>query len=81
MNVCVCVWLGSEPGPSQIPSVLSAPAQRAGADVSGLQHSRWGVAPAPRFQFHVHCVAPCRARGGCRTPVSMYVASMAQGAV
>ena len=79
--VRVCVWLGSESEPSQSPFILSVTAQRAGAGVSGLHHGRQGVAPAPRFQFYVHCVAPCRARGGCRAPVSRSGASMAQGAV
>ena len=62
VRVCVYVWLGSGSGPSQSPSVLSVTAQRAGADVSGLHHGRWAVAPAPRFQLYVHCVAPCRAQ-------------------
>ena len=79
--VCVCMWLGSESVPSQSPFVLSVTAQRAGAGVSRLHHGRRGVAPAPRFQLYVHYVAPCRARGGCRAPVSVSGASMAEGAV
>ena len=71
----------SESGPSQGPSILSVTAQLAGAGVSGLRHWRLGVAPAPRFQLYVHYVAPCRARCGCRAPVSLSGASMAQGAV
>ena len=77
----MCVWLGSGSGPAQSLSVLSVTAQRAGAGVSGLHHGRQGVARAPRFQLDVHCVAPCRARGGCRAHVSLSGASMAQGAV
>ena len=41
----MCVWLGSESGSSQSPSVLSVTAQRAGAGVSGLHSGRWEVAP------------------------------------
>ena len=67
----MCVWLGSGSGPSQIPSVLSVTAQRAGTGVSALYHGRGGVAPAPRFRIYVHCVAPCRAHGGCHAPVSL----------
>ena len=61
--------------------VLSVTAQRAGAGVSGLHHGRRGVALAPRFQLYVHCVALCRARGGCRAAVSLSGASMVRGAV
>ena len=78
MCVCVCVWLGSGSGPSRSPSVLSLTAQRASAGMSGFHHGRWGVASAPRFQLYVHCVAPCRARDGCRAPVSLSGASMAR---
>ena len=42
-------------GPSQIPSVLFATSQRAGAALSGLHHGRRRVAPAPRFQLYVRC--------------------------
>ena len=79
------MWLGSESGPTQSPSILSVTAQSAGAGVSGLHHGlhhgRRGVAPAPRFQLYVQYLAPCRDRGGCRAPVSLSGASMAQGAV
>ena len=54
-------------------------AQRAGAAVSGPHHGRRGVAAAPRFQLYMRCAGPCRARDGCRAPVSG--ASVAQGAV
>ena len=37
--------------------------------------------PAPRYQLYLHCVAPCRAHGGCRTPVSVSGALVAQGAM
>ena len=87
MYVRLCVW---GYGPSQIPSVSFVPSQHAGVAVSGLHHGRRGVARrlgitkrrssrAPRFQLYLHCVGPCRARGGCRAPVSS--ASVAQGAV
>ena len=49
--------------------------------VSGLHHGRRGVAPAPRIQLYVRCAGPCRARGGCRAPVSLSGASVGQGAV
>ena len=74
----MCLWLGSEFGPSQSPSVLSVTAQRAVAGVSGLHHGRRGL---PQFQLYVHYVAPCRARGGCRAPVSLSGALTGQGAV
>ena len=60
---------------------LFVPPQRGGAAVSGLHHGRQGVAPAPRFQLYVRCAGPCRARGGCRAPVSVSGASVAQGAM
>ena len=60
--------LGSGIGPSPIPSVLLVTAQRAGAAVSGLQ-------------LYVRCAGSCRARGGCRAPVSVSGAAVAQGAV
>ena len=43
--MCVYVWLDSDSGPSQSPSVLSVTAQRAGAGVSGLHHRRRGGCP------------------------------------
>ena len=65
----------------RIPSVLFVMSQRAGAALSGLHHGRRGVAPALRFQLYVRWAGPWRARGGCRTPVSVPGASVAQGAV
>ena len=81
MCVYVYVRLDSGFGPSQFPSVLFVTAQRAGAGASGLPNGRRGVAPAPRFQLYVRCAGPCRARGGSLPPVSVFGASVAQGAV
>ena len=78
--MCVCV-IGLGCGSSQFPSVLFVTAQCVGAAVSELHHGRRGVAPAPRFQLYVRCAGSCRARGGCRAPVSVSGASVTQGAL
>ena len=83
--VCVCVigfgvWTVSV----SVRLVCYGPARqqgRQGAAVSGLHHGSQGLAPAPRFQLYVRCAGPRRARGGCRAPVSVSGASVAQGAV
>ena len=65
---CVCNWVQ---GLERLSFCLSCLLWRsAGAAVSGLPHGLGGVAPAPRFQLYMRCTGPCRARGGCRAPVS-----------
>ena len=80
--MCECVCLGSGFGPSvSVRIVCYSPAQRAGAAVPGLHDGCREVALTPRFQLYVRCAGPCRARGGCRAPVSVSGASVAQGGV
>ena len=78
--MCVCSWVRGLDRPRFRLFCLLRPSAPALA-CRGFITGAGGVAPAPRFQLNVHCVAPCRARGGCRAPVSLSCASMAQGAV
>ena len=50
----VCVWLGSESGPSKSPSVLSVMAQCAGAGVSGLHHGPLACLRIPHHRVSLH---------------------------
>ena len=78
--MCVCVvGFGLWTIPESVRFVCYGQARRRWRVGASLRPP--GVAPALRFQLYVQYVAPCRARGGCRTPVSLSGASMAQGAV
>ena len=78
--VCVCVvgfgvWTVSD----SVRSFCYVPVRRRCHVWASLRTQ--GAAPALWLQLYVRCASRCRARGGCRAPVSVSDAAVAQGAV
>ena len=76
MYVCVCGWVRGLDRLRVRPFCLLRPS----APALACRGFITGAGGLPR-QWYVHCVAPCRARGGCRALVSVSGASVAIRAV